>query len=99
MTRLRKMMLDDPGCELVAESGNCDDERRPLRVLFQFLAQAGDVDIHSPGKRLGTVCPHFFQQEVTRQRGTPVLHEVPQQLESRADSAKLRTQVEGRRKI
>jgi hypothetical protein len=38
--------------ELVSKAGNCKDKSRFLGVIVQFLAKAGDVDIHCPSKVL-----------------------------------------------
>ena len=54
--------------EAVADSGDSEDETRPLGIWFDFLAQLGNIDVEAvrSGMRLGS--PDLFQQLLAREK-------------------------------
>src|SRR6266481_7488838 len=67
--------------ELISQPWDSHDQQWPLWVIFNFLPQAGDMNIHGAGKRLGAVGPHLLQQQITGERYATVLDKIPQELE------------------
>ena len=58
--------------EAVADSGDSEDETRPLGIWFDFLAQLGNIDVEAvrSGMRLGS--PDLFEQLLPREKLAPV---------------------------
>src|SRR5205809_7212406 len=70
----------DLRCEFVSKARHGLYQSRTLRILFYFLAQAGDVNIHSSSEGLRTVRPDFLQQQVAGKRHASVFNKISQEL-------------------
>jgi hypothetical protein len=57
------------------------DQIRLFRIVLDFLAQAGDMDVHLLGESFGAAGPDFFQQEIAGKCHATVLDKVAQKLE------------------
>src|SRR5208337_2512187 len=66
--------------KLVAKPHYSLNELRIPRINLQLLSQSEDVDIHGSRRRHSHVPPHFLQKLLSRQRCSPVLDEVFDQL-------------------
>src|SRR5579862_2483027 len=76
LVRLFTVLAD----ELVADSGDGEDEFRLFGVLLEFLPQAGDVGIDSPGEGVAVVSPDGAQQFIAGNGFAGALDEIAKKL-------------------
>src|SRR5436305_6192784 len=72
--------VKDSQRKLISKARNRKDDRRLLRVVFEFLAEAGYVDVDCPREGFGAVAPDFFQDFVARNRRSAMFDEIAKQL-------------------
>ena len=71
-------LRDALGAELITFAAHGEDVARLLRMIFQTLAQHGDVDIDSARKG-GAVSPNIMEQGSAAERDTSMFDELAQQ--------------------
>jgi hypothetical protein len=76
----RPARVRDSSKKLVAKPHYSLNELRIPRISLQLLSQSEDVDIHGSRRRHSNVPPHFLQKLLSRQRCSPMLDEVFDQL-------------------
>src|SRR5579864_3648683 len=64
--------------EFIAQALHSNDQLWLFGIFFQLLAQAGYMDIHSPGKGICAISPDVFQYLVARESCATMLEEVAQ---------------------
>ena len=67
--------------EAVAHARNSQDELRPLRVGFDFLAQLSDVHVQAVRASVGLFSPDLFQKHLPGENLAPVNNEYLEQIE------------------
>src|ERR1019366_6551402 len=73
-------MSNSPG-ETVAYAADGVNVAGILRVVFELLAQPGDMHIDGAGGDAGLILPYGLQQFVARDHVAPALDEIAQKLE------------------
>src|ERR1700681_3485187 len=67
--------------ELISKALHGQDKFRLFWIFFQFLTQAGHVDVHGACVHVRAVSPNLFQQFLARKCCAAVLDEISKTLE------------------
>src|SRR5579863_10210496 len=65
----------------IANSGDCKNQRGPVRLFFQFLTDRSHMRIDRPGKCLAVITPDCAQKFIPRDDIPRAFHKVTEQLE------------------
>src|SRR5215831_15339818 len=76
---LKKLVTRVLSVEAISEPGNCDDELRIFWIVFDFVPQPKNVNVHSACQGRVAVSPDVLEQSAPGNRFTAILDEVTEQ--------------------